>query len=122
MTCSRRLRHFQDVVPSEQPAMFVTQTNQTVQQVTGMPSVATLEAQVWIYTNDPDPSHAPAAQINDLLDQIDAALAPPLGPAYKQTLGGLCEHCWIDGQIEIDEGTLGEQSLARFTIKILTTI
>ena len=121
-TCSRRLRHFSDVPPSEQPALFVAQASQQLQQVTGQPTVAVLEAKVWVYTNDPNPELPPAAAINDILDQIDQALAPSAGPSHKQTLGGLCEHCWVDGTIETDEGTLGDQSVAILTIKILTTI
>lgn len=100
--------------------MFMTQANQNVRQVTGYPSQYTLEAKVWIYTNDTNPENPPAQKINNVLDQIDEILEPNT-PQAKQTIGGLCEHCWIDGDIITDEGTLGDQSVAIFTIKILTT-
>ena len=117
---SRRLKHYSDVSPSEQPAMFVTQAAQFVKQTKGLPSQYTLDAKIWVYTNDPDPTKAPAQAINDIMDQVDAILKPTT-PANKQTLGGLVEHCWIDGEIITDEGTLGDQSVAIYTIKMQTT-
>ena len=120
VTKSRRLKHYSDVSPSEQPAMFVTQASQHVKQIKGFPSEYTLEAKVWIYTHETDPAVSPATGLNNLLDLVDLALKPSV-PQDKQTLGGLVEHCWMDGEIVTDEGSLGDQSVAIFTIKILTT-
>jgi len=61
----------------------------------------------------------PSVQINQILDELEAALAPPPGPSFKQTLGGLVEHCWINGEIQTDEGTLGNQAVAIIPIRML---
>jgi hypothetical protein len=116
VTISRRLKHYDDVAPTEQPAMFVTQGNQFVRQIKGLPSQYTLDAKIWLYTYDPDPTKPPAQMINDIMDQVDEILKPT-APDDKQTLGGLVDHCWIEGEIITDEGTLGDQSVAIFTIK-----
>jgi len=120
VTCSRNLKHYSDVSPSEQPAIFVAQGSQHAEHIKGFPTKYTLQAKAWIYTNDPDPSKPPAYAINNILDQVDEVMKPD-APQDKQTLSGLVEDCWIDGEIVTDEGTLGDQSVAIFTIKILTT-
>ena len=119
-TTSRRLKHYSEVSPSQQPAMYVTQASQFVKQIKGFPSEYTLEAKVWIYSHNTDTAISPATALNNLLDLVDLALRPSV-PQDKQTLGGLVEHCWIDGEIVTDEGSLGDQAVAIFTIKILTT-
>ena len=120
VTCSRRLKYWSDVSPIQQPAMFVTVGSQHVRQIKGFPSQYDLIAKVWIYTHSTDPSVSPATALNNLLDQVDSVLKPA-APQDKQTLGGLVEHCWIDGEIETFEGGLGEQEVAVFFIKISTT-
>jgi hypothetical protein len=53
----------------------------------------------------------PAIALNQLVDAIELALSP--GPAFEeQTLGGLVSHCRIVGEIETDEGVLGDQAVA----------
>ena len=118
---SRRLLHWSDVSPADQPALFMARGSEQIQQVTGQPSRVTLEAKVYVYAHVTDPNAAPSTAINGLLDQITAAVAPGQGPQNKQTLGGLVEHCWIDGEIVTDEGSLGDQAAAIFIIKMLTT-
>ena len=119
-TTSQRLRHWSEISPAQQPALFVPRGTETIHQVTGQPAITTLEAHVWIYATTTDPNVAPQTQINDLLDAITAAIAP-VGALTTQTLGGLVQHCWIDGPIETDEGSLGDQAVAKLTIKMLTT-
>ena len=57
--------------------------------------------------------------VNQLLDELDEVLRPPVGPSFKQTLGGLVEHCWIEGEIHTDEGWLGLQSIAVVPVRML---
>lgn len=120
-TRSRILKHWADVPSSSQPALYMAKGSESVQQVTGQPSRVTMDAKVWVYAYSTDPSVSPSSPLNAILDGIMAAVAPTPGPQNKQTLGGLVEHCWIDGEIITDEGSLGEQAVAQINIKMLTT-
>lgn len=119
-TVSRRLKHYDDVSPAEQPALFMTATSQHGSQTKGLPSLYYLDSKVWIYVHETDKSIAPATGLNNILDKIDAVLKPAI-PGNKQTLGGLVDHCWVDGEIVTDEGSLGDQAVAILTIKMQTT-
>lgn len=117
VTASRRLKHWNDVPPSEQPAVFQTQTGENAIVKTGFPTRWSFGVDLYLYChagNDPDVT--PATDLNNLLDAIETALKPDY--TGYQTLGGLVYDCRIDGKIETDEGTLGPQSLALIPIKI----
>jgi hypothetical protein len=118
-TFSRILAHWDDVSPNMQPAMYMTCVSQRAEQVTGFPTKYVLDAKIWLYTHRDTNGEVPSVQINNLLDKLDAVMRPPSNPTFKQTLGGLVEHCWIDGEIATDEGTLGNQSVAIATIRML---
>lgn len=118
-TADRILAHWDDVSPNMQPALFMTCVSQKAEQVTGFPTKYSLEAKVWLYTHRDTAGEIPSTAINQILDALDAALKPPAGPSFKQTLGGLVEHCWIDGEIQTDEGTLGNQAVAIVPIRLL---
>lgn len=118
-TCSRILQHWDDVSPNNQPALFVAQDSQAAEQVTGFPTKYILGAKLWIYTHRDSNGIVPSAQINNILDAVDRALAPLPATDNKQTLGGLVHHCWIDGAIETDEGLLGNQAVAIVPIRML---
>lgn len=118
-TASRVLAHWDDVAPNMQPALYMTVVSQQAEQVTGFPSKYSLDAKVWIYCHRDTSEVVPSAAVNNLLDEMDAALAPPPGPGFKQTLGGLVEHCWVNGEIVTDEGTLGNQSVAIVPVRML---
>ena len=115
-TSSRRLRHWSDVGPAEQPALFVVQKSETAERKAGMPAKWRASVDVYIYAHAPDDETAPAAVLNPLLDTIEAALAPQ---GAMQTLGGLASHTWIAGKIETDEGVLGGQAVAILPVEIL---
>lgn len=111
-TASRKLKHWSDVPPTDQPALFVAQRNEVAATVPGMNTVWTFSVDVYLYVHtQADPSKAPSEILNPLLDAVVAALAPdPI--TNKCKLGGLVEHAWIEGAIETDEGTLGDQAVA----------
>jgi hypothetical protein len=119
VTSSRILLHWDDVSPNEQPALFLAQDTQLAEQVTGFPTKYLLGAKIWIYAHRDSSDEVPSAQINNILDELDWALMPSPSPTFKQTLGGLVEHCWISGAIETDEGTLGNQAVAIVPIQML---
>jgi hypothetical protein len=74
----------------------------------GLPSKRILHALVWLYACDPQISGVvPATQLNNMVDAVEAALAPAgtdLAMQAVQTLGGLVSHRWIEGSIEYYEG------------------
>lgn len=123
VTRSRRLRHWSDVGPTEQPALFLAQVRESAtpgDPARGLPTKWLLHADVYLYART-DSRSAPGSQLNPLLDAIEAALAPASPMQRTQTLGGLAEHCWIEGDIDTDEGTLGDQAVAIVPIRILAT-
>lgn len=123
VTCSRRLRHWSDVGRSEQPALFLAQVRETAtpgDPAHGLPTKWLLQADLYLYVYG-DSRSPPGIRLNPLLDAIEAALAPT-GPMQRtQTLGGLAERCWIEGDIDTDEGTLGDQAVAIIPVRILAT-
>ncbi len=119
-TTSRRLRHWSDVGPAEQPALFVIQKSETAEERRPLPAKWRARVDLYLYAHAPDDSTPPATAMNPLLDAVETALAPdPV--SNVQTLGGLVQHCWIAGRIETDEGVLGGQAVAIVPIEILVS-
>jgi hypothetical protein len=76
-----------------------------------------LSADIYVYTKTNDSTAVPAIDLNNILDGVDARLAP--SPVTgKQTLGGLVSHCRRDGEVMLDPGDLDGQALAIIPIKI----
>ncbi|QBK69676.1 hypothetical protein [Acinetobacter johnsonii] len=125
VTTSRRLRLWNDVAPTERPALFVTQGNQSEAPTKGLDAKVELEAEVYVYIHESDPSIPPSVQLNQMIDHVRAKLAPDHPDICEyQTLGGLVEHCWIEGTIEVFEAVenmLDDQGIAIIPIRILTT-
>ena len=124
-TTSRRLRHFNNVQTEDRPALFVTQGNQTEIPVKGLDAKVELEAEVYIYIHETDKAIPPSVQLNQMIDRVRKAIAPDFPEMCEyQTLGGLVEHCWIEGTIEVFEAVenmLDDQGIAIVPIRILTT-
>lgn len=117
---SDRLESWSEVAAAEQPALFLAKGDESVDEVKGQPSIVYLNYRVWLYAHESDRSLSPAIQLNDLIDEVQLRLKPPLG--HQQTLGGLVAHASISGSIETDEGTLGDQAVAIIPVRIQTTI
>ena len=117
VTKSRRLKHWNDVPGPEQPALFQVGKAQTpeIHLAQGAATKWALPAELYLYTYDGTEQEA-GTTLNLILDQIEAALAPPVIDD-RQTLGGLVEHCWISA-IETDEGALGAQAMAIVSIEM----
>lgn len=125
VTASRRLRHFNQVPSEQRPALFVTQGNQLEVPVKGLNAKIELEASVYIYIHESDPAIAPSTQLNTFVDLVREAIKPDFPEVCEyQQLGGLVEHCWVDGTIEVFEAVenmLDDQGIAIIPIRILTT-
>ena len=119
-TVSRKLQHWTDVPSGAQPALFQNQRQELVQQQTNRPPIWRYSVDWYVYAWSDDPSQSPAIQLNTLIDALEAALAPAF-PPENQTLGGLVTYARINGQIQTDEGVLGQQAVAIIPIEIEAT-
>jgi hypothetical protein len=117
----RRLRHWSDVAPAEQPALFMAQKTELASVKTlGAPTVWTLAVDLYVYAHSSDPYLAPATVLNPLLDAVEAALAPSATTGIQDLgLPATVQHAYIAGKIETDEGVLGDQAVAIVPVEIL---
>jgi len=117
----RRLRHWSDVAPAEQPALFMAQKTELAKVNTlGAPTVWTLSVDLYVYAHSSDPYLAPATVLNPLLDAVEAALAPSATTGIQDLgLPAQVQHAYISGKIETDEGVLGDQAVAIVPVEIL---
>lgn len=118
---SRRIRLWTDVAPTDKPALFIRQNQDSYVQSRGVPAKITLSCDVFIYLNvAKDPNTVPATALNALLDAVDTAILPDNLVENVQTLGGLVSHCWIEGSTTLDAGEIDGDGIAILPIKILT--
>ena len=117
----RRLRHWSDVAPAEQPALFMAQKTELASiKALGAPTVWTLAVDLYVYAHSSDPYLAPATVLNPLIDAVEAALAPSAATGIQNLgLPAQVQHAYISGKIETDEGVLGDQAVAIVPIEIL---
>src|SRR5689334_3080680 len=94
---SRRLRHWADVAPAEQPALFMCEKGgRATVKALGAPIVWTLYADFYVYVHSSDPYLAPATVLNPLLDALEAALAPaPTTGVQDLGLPAMVAHAYI---------------------------
>ena len=113
----RRLKIWTDV--PLQPACFLTShAEEDAYSSELTPSKTTIDATLYVYIKTNDPTSIPAIDLNNILDGIDAAIAPSVVTG-KLTLGGIVSHCRRDGKVMLDPGDLDGQGLAIIPIKIL---
>jgi hypothetical protein len=120
-TTGRKVKHFDDVAPAEQPALFVEQTGVEYVGKTGNPSKQTLKANVLIYAWD-DTSVGPMPAINALVDKVENLFGRQTddpGATYTTTLGGLVGSARVVG-VEYAGGNLGNQGAAIVSLEIVT--
>jgi hypothetical protein len=123
VTANRRLRHWSDVSPAEQPALFMSQKAQRGETKSGevnLPVVWTLEAEFYIYVHSSAPYMAPAILLNPLIDAVENVLAfDPWTGVQDLGLPQFVRHARINGRIETAEGVLGDQELAIIPVEVL---
>lgn len=112
----------------QQPALFLVQGRETrAPRPSGLPNKLTLSGFVVVYFEAPMPSLENtgdetvlgATTINALLKGIDDAMVPDDYASGRLTLGGLVEHCWIEGDVDIDPGIYSQQGAAILPVRIL---
>ncbi|HVH81898.1 MAG TPA: hypothetical protein VM782_21040 [Stellaceae bacterium] len=121
VTVDRRLRHWGDVSPAEQPALFMAQKSELATVKTlGAPTVWTLAVDLYLYAHSSDPYLTPATILNPLLDAVEVVLAPSATTGLQDLgLPAMVQHAYISGKIETDEGVLGDQAVAIIPIEVL---
>jgi hypothetical protein len=120
-TSSRLLRHWSEVIPSEQPALFMTQRDPVVKQTERMPDIWTLGADVYLYAQQPDQETSVDPTLNAIIDAVRSILQPSGADAAKygvNTLNQLVKRLWIEGNIQTAEGALGGQGVAIIPVKM----
>ena len=122
VTVGGRLRHWSEVAAADQPALFLAKGAEeavTDSRAFGLFVKWRLKFDVYIYAKAPgtDPLSSPASVLNPLLDAVEKAMEPKI-PDDKQTLGGLVTHAFISGQVETDEGLLGDQGYAIVPVEV----
>lgn len=119
-TKSRILKHWNDVPPEQRPALFVSQNSETPTTVTGEPQRWLLMVDVYVYVQT-DGSTPPGTELNPIIDAIEAAF--PLHPITGKHTLDVADVEWarIEGMIQTDEGTLGNQAVCIIPIQILAT-
>jgi hypothetical protein len=75
-----------------------------------------IKALLWIYCLHAPDSTVPGTQLNDLLDAVETVLKPPAFDGNRQTLGGLIDHAFIDGEVMVSEGSLPDD---RYSIAVV---
>jgi hypothetical protein len=120
-SANRRLRHWTDVAPAEQPALFMSEKgSQAAIKTLGAPTVWTLYADFYVYAHSSDPYLTPVAILNPLLDALEAALAPAATTGIQNLgLPQMVQHAYIAGKVQTDEGVLGDQAIAIVPVEIL---
>ncbi len=115
-TIGRRVIPWQQV--SAQPALFLRGIEEESDYTNTVLQRLTMKAEVFIYSNaGSDPDAVPETALNNLLDAVQAALAPD-SPMGMFTIGGLVEWCRIAGKITKDTGDLDGQAAAVFEVEI----
>lgn len=119
-TSGRRLKHIDEMQPSEFPAFFQVQVDEEWRQDMGpQPPVGMLHVEWWLYVHDTDTSTAHDEQLNPLVDSVlgSVGLPPTFNPA-NQTLSGAVESVRLEGKIEYAEGAMGNRAFARIPLVI----
>jgi hypothetical protein len=121
VTCGRKLKLWADVPPTQQPAAFIRRVRDIPEQKRGVPAKWRLYREIYLYVHDT--VNAPGDKLDDLLDSIVNVTLASDHPSKDSvcTLGGLVEHCWVFGEIQIDDGALDNQAVAIIPIEILIT-
>jgi hypothetical protein len=119
-TASRRMQLWSGVASADKPALFLCERGDTYARSSeAVPEAVTMSVDIYIYTDaGKDQSAVPATALNNLIDAVDAALAPGCLTGL-QTLGGLASHCWIEGKVMKDAGDLDGDGVAVIPVRIL---
>ena len=116
-SANRRLRHWAEVAPTEQPALFMAEKGgHAVTKALGSPITWTLYADFYVYVHSSDPYLAPA---RPRARREAGSEALPATGIQNLGLPAMVQHAYIAGKIETDAGVLGDQAIAIVPVEIL---
>ena len=120
-TVSRRLVHFTQVNPVDQPAVYITQRGEQTVNTKGIPTKWHLKMDLYVYVSVGDDMTAvPSTMLNQVLAEIRALLLPNPVTGVPSGLIDLVSHAWIGDEIEVFDGATGAQVVAVVPLDVLT--
>jgi hypothetical protein len=127
VTVGRRHIQGQSLTPAQQPALFsIAYEDDQVPRPQSTPGKKTLEARLFVYAfvsalNQPPGQETLVAEtlVSNLLFAVESVLVSNLSSNYKQTLGDIVQHCWIEGKVLRFYGEKSQQAGAIVSVKIL---
>lgn len=121
-TVSRRLRHWHDTPAEMQPSLMVSHVSEDAQTNSGQPTKWRIRVELYIYVRL-GADDAPGPKLNPLIDAVcNAVNSTTLSPTCVNNLGlPNVAYCRVEGDVQIDEGTLDNQAVAIIPVVILAT-
>ena len=119
---SRRLKLWSDVPAAMRPACFLFEGGaETYDHPEAPTPKRSLDVRLFVYVDAHDPGAIGAAQLNAIMDALDAALAPAGADAAlgRDTLGGAAHRCGIQGKPLKDPGDLDGDGLLDVPIRLV---
>lgn len=122
VTKSRLLKHWTDVPSDLQPAIYMAQGKESANTKPRLPTEWLLNVTLYIYVRT-DGITAPATVLNPLIDAVVGVVQQRHVITGNNNLGGIAGVEWarVEGAIDTDEGTLGNQAVAIIPVQILVT-
>ncbi len=118
-TCDRKARLYPNVPPEEQPSLSINKDlEKRTHKVDGQIIPNYLFYNIICY-DQVDVNAIPATIVNTILANVEFAIS---SPTAKQTLGGLCENVFIDGETTIRESIIGTQVIVIIPLVIRTAV
>ena len=124
VTTGRYLIPITDLPTDKLPALFLIEHGeQWVKIGKGIPAKRTLHCSFVMYAHTAGQAQDyPATLINNMMDVLDTLIETPGNPANTQSLGGLVEHVYLEGEVKIIEGQLGSGEYASVLVAPITIL
>ena len=105
---------------ADRPVLIQIEPEESVEQRTNLESIVRLQYRwiIWTKTDTQDVDVIGAADLNDMIDAIEAAFKP-VGMRQTQDLGGAVAHAFINGSIFKDSGDDTGEGLVSIPITVL---
>lgn len=118
-TTSRKLKLWGNVPPQQRPALFMAEQEEHPSHDAPEVPMRKLELDVELFIYIDTTNITGISVLNNIRDALDVVMQPDDFISMKLTLGGLVQHCWIDGKVLKDPGDLDNDGLMMINIKIL---
>lgn len=120
---SRRLKMFNKIDPSAQPALFLVQHRETYTNTGfGTPPVRILDVGLWAFAPTGDESVVGDTLLDLMLEGIENVFVPDNSLTNELDFGGLCSYCKIDRRENMfirDPGDIDGQALLVVPVRIM---